>query len=228
MPGSSAEANAPLASDAEARAALQLHLRARGVRDLQVLRAIERVPRAAFLPHRYADLASRDIALPIGCGRTAPPPWLVARMAEALELRRSDRVLIVGAGCGYTVAVLSHLAGEVVATERHQTLTIEAVGRLQTAGLDNVAVVWADGLAPPAELGSFDRILVEGSLAAVPDSLCAAAAAAAVIVLGRPDSGAPGRQSLIALRREAGGPWQESLICGCRLPPALPGLARVL
>ena len=51
-----------------------LRLRARGISDLRLLRALERAPRALFMPQRYADIAARDIALPIGCGQTAPPP----------------------------------------------------------------------------------------------------------------------------------------------------------
>ena len=63
--------------DAEERAQFTLRMRARGVSDIRLLRALERAPRALFMPRRYADIAAKDIALPIGCGQTAPPPSVV-------------------------------------------------------------------------------------------------------------------------------------------------------
>ena len=78
--------DADVAEDAaEAKAAFHLRMRARGIQDIRVLRAFELVPRHTFVPHRYLDLAARDLALPIGCGQTLPEPWLAARMIEALQ-----------------------------------------------------------------------------------------------------------------------------------------------
>ena len=68
-------------------------MRARGINDLGLLRALERAPRALFMPQRFADIAGRDIALPIGCGQTSPPPSIVAAMIAALELKPSHSVL---------------------------------------------------------------------------------------------------------------------------------------
>ncbi len=151
-------------SNAEERAAFHMRLRARGIQDLAVLRTLELVPRALFVPHRYADLAQKDVALPIGCGQTVSEPGLVAQMMEALELAKHHRVLEVGAGTGYTAAILAQLAGEVISLERFQSLATEARSRLGQMGIDNAGVVWGDGLAIPPEVGAFDRILVEGRL----------------------------------------------------------------
>src|SRR5580658_998009 len=109
---------APTHGESEERAQFMLRMRARGVGDLRLLRALERVPRAMFMPQRYADICSRDIALPIGCGQTAPPPSIVAAMIAALDLEPDARVLEVGAGSGYAAALLAQLAGEVIALER--------------------------------------------------------------------------------------------------------------
>ncbi len=62
------------ASEAEERAQFTLAMRASGIDDLELLRALERAPRALFMPQRFADISGRDIALPIGCGQTSPPP----------------------------------------------------------------------------------------------------------------------------------------------------------
>ena len=147
--------DADVADDAaEAKAAFHLRMRARGIQDISVLRAFEIVPRQAFVPRRYLDLAQRDLALPIDCGQTLPEPWLVARLIEAAKVERKHRVLEIGAGTGYATAILSHLAADVISLERYQSLAIAAQARLDAQGIENAAVVWgrwpgAAGLARP-------------------------------------------------------------------------------
>ena len=155
----------------EARAEFLLGLRARGIGDLPVLRAMENVPRELFVPHRYVDLANRDMALPISCGQTMPQPWLVARMMEALTLRPDLRVLEIGAGSGYATAMLARLAREVVALERFRSLAIAASARLERLLIRNARIVWGDGLAIDAQAGLFDRIMVHGVMPEIPENL---------------------------------------------------------
>ena len=161
--------------EAEERVQFMLRLRARGIGDLRLLRALERAPRALFMPQRYGDIAARDIALPIGCGQTAPPPSIVAAMIEALDPGAGSRVLEIGTGTGYAAALLAQLAGEVVSLERCQTLALEASARLEAFGLANVRVVWADGLALDPEGGLYDRILVHALIEAPAPRLTEAA-----------------------------------------------------
>ncbi len=76
------------ATEQEERAQFTLAMRAKGINDLGLLRALERAPRALFMPQRFADISGRDIALPIGCGQTSPPPSIVAAtMIAAVELQ---------------------------------------------------------------------------------------------------------------------------------------------
>jgi protein-L-isoaspartate(D-aspartate) O-methyltransferase len=157
--------------EAEERVQFMLRLRARGIRDLRVLRALERAPRALFMPQRFADIAGRDIALPIGGGQTSPAPSTVAAMIEALDPPPRGRALEVGAGSGYAAALLAQLCGEVVSLERRRPLALEAAARLSAFGLGNVRVEWADALA--FEGGRFDAILVHALIEAPPASLWA-------------------------------------------------------
>ena len=90
----------------EQRAALALQLRGASVRDVAVMGAFERVPRELFAPHRFRDLANRDMALPIACGQTMPAPADLARRIDALGAGPQHRVLEIGAGSGYGTAVL--------------------------------------------------------------------------------------------------------------------------
>ncbi|WP_395697642.1 protein-L-isoaspartate O-methyltransferase [Methylocella sp.] len=213
---------------AEGRAAFLLEMRARGVQDLRVLRALERVPREAFAPRRYHDLARRHVALPLRCGQTLPEPWLAARMIEALSLTPEHGVLEVGSGSGYAAALMSTIARSVLSVERFQTLAVEASARLRRLGVDNVRIVWGDGLEAGREAGPFDRIIVQGALAEPPESLLGALAADGVLVMARPERGEPLRRRVVRILRTAGGGLDVASICPCRLQPIIPGRSRAL
>src|SRR5918997_4991581 len=131
---------------AERRARMvERHLRRRGITDERVLEAMAEVPRELFVPEGDRRRAYRDGALRIAEGQTISQPWIVACMAELLELRGDERVLEVGTGSGYAAAVLSRLCREVVTVERFETLAEEARRRLAELGYDNVEVRVGDG-----------------------------------------------------------------------------------
>lgn len=213
---------------AEAKAAFVLRLRARGIRDLALLRALEKVPREIFVPHRYVDLARRDLSLPIGCGQTLSEPWLIARMIEALAPAPHHRVLEIGTGSGYATAILAEVAHEVLSIERFQSLATAARLRLEALGMANVAIVFGDGLAVPREAGSFDRILIHGRLNAVPPRLANMLADDGRIVMARTDPSVAWRQILVEMSRANDGSFAERPRGPCRLQAVMPGLARVL
>jgi protein-L-isoaspartate(D-aspartate) O-methyltransferase len=206
--------------------AFLLRLRARGIAHVGVLRALETVPRLAFVSHRYADLALRDMALPISCGQTIPEPYQVARTLEALDLEPRHRVLEIGTGSGYSTALLARLAGEVVSYERFQTLALEAKIRLERLGMTNARVIWGDGLAEAANEGLFDRILLHGSLdGPLPPALVDLLAARGVAVYGRTGNGATGEFVRIA---DCDGSLIESVLGLCRIGPLVAGRSQTL
>lgn len=216
------------AARGEEKAAFLLRLRSSGIRDLDLLRALEKVPREMFVPHRFVDLARRDLALPIGCGQTLSEPSLVARMIAALGVSREHRVLEIGTGSGYATAILAEIGAQVISIERFQTLAIAARLRLERLGKQNVEVIFADGLAVPAAVGLFDRILIHARLDEVPPDLVALLAEDGRIVVARPDREVAWRQVLVELRRDAAGTLVETQIGPCRLQALLPGIAQVL
>ena len=101
---------------------VERQLRRRGIEDERVLAAMSEVPRELFVPEDQRRQAYRDGALRIGEGQTISQPWIVACMAQLLELSGHERVLEVGTGSGYAAAVLSRLAREVVTIERYPAL----------------------------------------------------------------------------------------------------------
>jgi protein-L-isoaspartate(D-aspartate) O-methyltransferase len=149
-------------AESEERAQFTLAMRARGINDLKLLRALERAPRALFMPPRFADISARDIALPIGCGQTSPPPSIVAAMIAALNVQAAHRICEIGTGTGYCAALLAQLANNVVSLERFQTLALEASARIKAFGLANVTVHWADGFEHHVSGDRYDRVIVHG------------------------------------------------------------------
>jgi protein-L-isoaspartate(D-aspartate) O-methyltransferase len=216
-----------MASEAEATAEFLLRLRAQGIRNLALLRALEAVPRRNFAPHRYADLAGRDVALPIGCGQTMSEPSLVANMIEGLELDSAHRTLEVGTGTGYCTAILSRMSAAVVSLERFRTLVLEAQARLVAMAAGNVSVVWADALAAESSLGTFQRILIHGALAAPPHALLERLQAGGIMIFARAAVRAGG-QRLVQLRRADDSKWSEKELGPARLGRLIAGLAQQL
>jgi protein-L-isoaspartate(D-aspartate) O-methyltransferase len=202
--------------------AFVLRLRARGISDLNVLRALELVPRELFVPHRHADLAWRDLALPIACGQTMPEPYLVARMMEGLKVERGMRVYEIGTGSGYATAILATLAGEVVSSERYRMLALQATMRLEQMRVDNVRIDWRDGLVPASEQGVFDRILIHGSVGEISRGLLSMLAPAGLIVCAQSD--AEGHTQLVRISRSTVGAALSVIpLAPCRLGPLTPG-----
>jgi protein-L-isoaspartate(D-aspartate) O-methyltransferase len=216
------------AENAQNKAAFLMDLRARGIQDLNLLRALEIVPREIFLPHRFADLARRPIALPLRCGQTLPEPWLAARMIEALAPARDHRVLEIGTGSGYATALLARLSREVLSIERFQSLAIEAEARLARLGITNAGIVFGDGLALLPRIGPFDRIIVQGLLIEIPENLVAVLGPGGVLVAARPDHKTASGQHIARIARNEAGGFDETPVCASRLQALLPGEAQAL
>src|SRR4051794_40542193 len=130
------------------------------VADDRVLRAIEEVPREAFVPEDLRPHAYDNTALGIGCGQTISQPLVVARMTELLELEPGDRVLDVGTGSGYHAAILASLSAHVWSIERHADLSRLAAEALDRAGVENVTLTVGDGSRGLPDEAPFDAINV--------------------------------------------------------------------
>jgi protein-L-isoaspartate(D-aspartate) O-methyltransferase len=139
---------------------VERQLRRRGIEDERVLAAMEEVPRELFLPEDMRDRAYRDGALRIGEGQTMSQPWIVACMAQLLELKGEETVLEVGTGSGYAAAVLSRICGEVITIERFESLAEGARQVLSELGYDNVEVRVGDGAKGAPDRAPFGGISV--------------------------------------------------------------------
>jgi protein-L-isoaspartate(D-aspartate) O-methyltransferase len=162
---------------------VERQLRGRGISDERVLGAMSEVPRELFVPLRSRRRAYADRALSIGQGQTISQPWIVAAICQALELDGGERVLEIGTGSGYSAAVLSRLAGEVISIERVATLAAGAERVLTELGVENVEIVVADGSLGAPSRAPFDAIAVHATAPAPPPSLFAQIAVGGRLVI---------------------------------------------
>jgi protein-L-isoaspartate(D-aspartate) O-methyltransferase len=220
------ETKAKTALSAEARMEFLLGLRQRGIRDTNVLRALELVPRERFVGEAQVELAFADRALPIDCGQSISQPYVVAAMTEALDVRPRHKVLEIGTGSGYQAAILAHLAKSVVSIERYRTLADEARTRLADLDIANVTVLVGDGTEGAPDHGPFDRIIVTAAAPEIPGPLIEQLAAGGILLA--PIGPRDGVQMLTRFEKASSGELAAQELMAVRFVPLLAGKAASL
>lgn len=146
-------------------------LRSKGIRDEQVLKAIAKVPRHAFIDDTaFLEMAYQDIAFPIPCGQTISQPYTVAFQSELLQVRPGSKVLEIGTGSGYQTAVLCEMGCKVFSIERHKPLYLLTKARMTRMGY-RYNPYFGDGYKGLPKEAPFDRILVTCGAPWVPQDL---------------------------------------------------------
>lgn len=196
-------------------------IEARGIHDSAVLAAMRAVPREMFVAPGLAAAAYDDRALPIEADQTISQPYIVALMIAAAGVGRGDRVLEVGAGSGYAAAVLGHVAGEVIAIERHEELARRGAERVARLGLANVRIVPGDGMLGWPDGAPFDAILVAAGGRAIPPALVAQLRVGGRLVM--PVGGRWAGQTLVKLTKQEDGSLQRERLCEVRFVPLVAG-----
>ena len=133
------------------------------VLDPRVLDALSLVPREAFVPPEYRELAFADAQIPIGFGQSMLAPKLQGRVLQAVSVAASDSVLEIGSGTGYLSAVLSLLAGSTRSIDIHPQFTAAAAANLRSIPASRVEFETRDAFGA-APLGEYDVIAVTGSM----------------------------------------------------------------
>jgi protein-L-isoaspartate(D-aspartate) O-methyltransferase len=151
---------------------IEKQLRRRGIRDERVLGAMLEIPREQFVPTEARVLSYADSPVGLGFGQTISQPYMTALMAELLELKGTENVLEIGAGCGYAAAVLGRLAASVVTVEIIPRLAETARANLCRSGREaNIRVLAGDGLETAAEFAPYDAISVAAAAPDIPAAL---------------------------------------------------------
>ncbi len=148
-------------------------IRTNEVSDPLVIEAIGKVPRERFLPTARQSQAYVDEDVPVAEGRWLMEPMVTARLLQLADVQRTDHALVVPCGSGYMAAVLSHMAGSIVAVEEDGKVRDGASKLLAELGADTVAVVSgsvADGYAGQSP---YDVIAFDGAVSDIPQSILA-------------------------------------------------------
>jgi protein-L-isoaspartate(D-aspartate) O-methyltransferase len=144
-----------------------------------VKQAFLRVPREEFIPDFLKNYSYVDTPLDIGNGQTISAPHMVAIMCEALDIKKSQKILEIGTGSGYHAAMVAQLVGEtgrVYTIERFESLASIAKQNLDKINCTNVIVEVGDGSCGLARYQPYDRIYVTCAAPFIPqpliDQLC--------------------------------------------------------
>lgn len=180
------------------RRALIQQLYHKGIRDEQVLRAMEQIPRHAFMDSAFVEHAYQDKAFQIGEGQTISQPYTVAFQSELLQLEPGMRVLEIGTGSGYQCAVLSAMGGQVYSIEFNPTLHERSQKLLHKLAY-SAHLKCGDGTEGWVEHAPFDRILVTAGAPHIPTALVEQLATNGHLVIPVGDRN---RQEMLLLKKD--------------------------
>jgi protein-L-isoaspartate(D-aspartate) O-methyltransferase len=143
----------------------------RGIKDIQVLDAMRKVPRHRFVPEHLKKYAYADEPLPIGEDQTISQPYIVAFMTEKLQLESHHKVLEIGTGSGYQAAILAEITDSVFTIEIVDVLARRAKTNLEKIGFKNIRVKSGDGYKGWPENAPFDAIIITAAPTKIPQPL---------------------------------------------------------
>lgn len=150
---------------------VETQIAARGICDERVLEAMRKVPRHLFVDEALRDQAYSDHPLPIAENQTISQPYIVALMTDSLELKGGEKVLEIGTGSGYQLAILAELADRVFSIERYPDLGHRANSILRKLGYTNIIIRVGDGTLGWPDEAPFDGIIVTAGTPQIPQPL---------------------------------------------------------
>ena len=207
--------HAPIPDFAAARRAMvENQLRPQGVTDAAVLQAMGDVKREAFLPSHTRPLAYVDRAVGLGDGRFMTPPAVLGQLLTQMMPEPGQRALVIGAGSGYSVAVLTAMGLEAIGVESSP----EVAALAREAG---VPIIEGSLGAGHSKSAPYDQILFDGAIEWIPDAIVAQLADGGRLGAVLVDSGV-GR---LIVGRKAGEAFGY-LSINDAAAPALPGFTR--
>jgi len=193
----------------ERREMVAQQLKRRGIEDVDVLRAMAKVPRHRFVPQALQAMAYADQPLPIGHDQTISQPYIVALMSEVLTVRPGQRVLEVGTGSGYQAAVLAEMGVTVYSIEIIPELGRRAATVLGELGYEGVNLKIGDGYQGWPEAAPFDGIIVTCAPGDIPEPLTEQLAEGGRLVIPVGDGFA---QKLVRLTKTEGRLVEEKIV----------------
>ena len=160
----------------------------------KILKAFEKIERNDFIPKEYRAEAYKDVALPIGYGQTISQPYTISFMLSILELRNNQKILEVGSGSGYVLALINEISknSELFGIERIRELA--EISRKVLERYNGIKIIYGDGSKGLPEKAPFDRIIVSATASEIPQKLLQQLSIGGIMV-------APVRNSIVKIKK---------------------------
>lgn len=194
-------------------------LREKGIKNEEVLDAMNRVPRHLFMDSSFINFSYADKAFPIAAGQTISQPYTVAFQTQLLDVKRHQKVLEIGTGSGYQTAVLLELGTRVYTIERQKELYAAAMEILRPLGY-KPSFYYGDGYEGLPSFSPFERILVTAGAQEVPQKLLGQLAVGGRMVIPVGDKFG---QKMILIEKNGDNDYIETTHGNFAFVPLLPG-----
>ena len=145
-------------------------IKAKGITDEAVLKAIGKIPRHVFMDSSFENFAYQDVPFPIGSGQTISQPYTVGFQSQLLKIKKGDKVLEVGTGSGYQAIVLIELGAKVFSIERQRAL-FDRTRKLMTELGYMAKLFYGDGYKGLPSYAPFDKVIVTAGAPEIPKEL---------------------------------------------------------
>lgn len=193
-------------------------LRQKGIKNENVLTAMQEIPRHLFLDKAFLNQAYTDMAFKIGAGQTISQPFTVAYQTDLLEIQKGDKVLEIGTGSGYQTAMLMELGAKVFSIERQKELFEKAKTFLPSLGYIP-KLFYGDGYKGLPAFAPFNKIIITCGAPFIPEALKAQLKIGGIMVvpLGEGDT-----QTMTILRKNSETEFTQKSLEKFRFVPMLP------
>jgi protein-L-isoaspartate(D-aspartate) O-methyltransferase len=145
-------------------------LKEKGINNLDILNAFEKIPRHFFLDLAFEEQAYSNMAFQIGSGQTISHPYTVAFQTDLLEIEKADKILEIGTGSGFQTCILCALGSKVFSIERHRDLHLKAKQIIHHFNF-NPKLFFGDGYQGNQSYAPYDKILVTCGAPEIPAEL---------------------------------------------------------
>jgi protein-L-isoaspartate(D-aspartate) O-methyltransferase len=190
-------------------------LKQKGIADQAVLAAIGKVPRHYFFDETFWNQAYKDIAFPIGEGQTISQPYTVAYQTELLHIKKGDKVLEIGTGCGYQTCILLELGAKVYTIERQEKLYERTIQVLPYMGYQPKFFL-GDGSKGIATDAPYDKIIVTAGAPTIPEILLGQLNIGGILVIPVGDEAA---QKMVTILKTAENDYEKIVLDTFRFVP---------
>ena len=197
---------------------IEQQIRPWNVVEQRVLDVIGQVPREAFVPKAFRDLAYAEINIDLGHGQVMMTPAVEGRLLQAAKVHADDKVLEIGTGSGYFTALLASMGGHVYSVELIPELRRQAEQHLIEQGIENISLEEGDGAQGWGRYAPYDVIVITGSLPILPESFRKSLAPGGRLVAIVGES--PAMEARLVTRSDDG-EFSEEYLFNTEIPPLI-------